>query len=368
MRTLLWVVTVSVSNDWALIFEQKADKIKINVVHFGKCMSKNNYNLHNYMSRPILQLKTVFNFLVVFIFFGCQKSDPYSPPPVDPWKEVYTEFNYSVSDVVLDSSFGPFTQIGSLENPALNENSGLAACTYRNDWLYGHNDGGDSNRFFVFDTTGKNIRHITVPGFSNRDCEDMGIDHNPIDGKKYMYLADFGDNNAVYPEIYIYRFAEPILTSADGDTSVPFAEKLTFVYPDGPRDAETLLVDPWSHHLYIITKREAKARVYKAEFPFIVPVGQSKITLQKVAQLPFSGLVGGDISPDGRQILLKNYGQIFIWDRNEGEPITSALSKQPKIVPYKIETQGEAVCWSNDSRKYYTVGEGKNALVYSGSR
>ncbi len=320
------------------------------------------------MTRQVLQLKTIVAFFAGFICWGCQKPGLYPPQTPDPWKEVYTEFNYSVSDVVLDSSFGPFVQIGSLENPALKENSGLAACTYRNDWLYGHNDGGDFNRFFVFDTTGKNIRHITVPGFSNRDCEDMGIDHNPIDGKKYMYLADFGDNNAVYPEIYIYRFPEPILTSAAGDTSVPFVEKLTFVYPDGPRDAETLLVDPWSHHLYIVTKREAKARVYKAEYPFVVPAGQSKITLQKVAQLPFSGLVGGDISPDGRQILIKNYGQIFIWDRNEGEPITSALSKQPKIVPYKIETQGEAVCWSNDSRKYYTVGEGKNALVYSGSR
>lgn len=297
----------------------------------------------------------------------CEKPAVIGPPLIgDPWAETYTEFDYSVSDVSQDSSFGPFTQMGMLENPSLKENSGLAPCSYRSDWLYGHNDGGDFNRFFVFDTTGKNVRHITVQGFSNRDCEDMGIDQNPIDGKKYLYLADFGDNNAVYPEIYVYRFAEPILSSNAGDTSVETVEKLTFVYPDGPRDAETLLVDPWSHHLYIVTKRESKARVYKAEYPFKLAAGETKITLQKVAQLPFSGLVGGDISADGKHILIKNYGQIFYWTRNDGEPVTVALSRKPKVVPYKIETQGEAVCWSNDSRSYYTVSEGKSAPIYKG--
>lgn len=71
-------------------------------------------------------------------------------------------------------------------------------------------------------------------------------------------------------------------------------ERLTFVYEDGPRDAETLLIDPWSHDLYVVTKRENKARLYKAEFPFEV---SNTDTLRFTAEFPFSGLVGGYHAP-----------------------------------------------------------------------
>ncbi len=302
----------------------------------------------------------------ILVLFAC-KTETQEPPTTqkDPWAESYTEMTYSMSGIPLDENFNAIIQNGILESTQLKEASGLAPCSYRSDWLYAHNDGGDFNRFFILDTIGKHIKSVNVPYSGNRDMEDMAVDANPIAGKTYMYLGDIGDNDGVYPEIKIYRFEEQQFLDDGRDTASFRAQTLKFVYPDGPRDAETLLVDPWSHHLYIVTKRDARCAVYKATYPFDTA---RTITLEKVAQLPYSGFVGGSISGDGKHIVLKTYLQAFYWERNENETLISALSRQPKMLPYKMEKQGEAICWSLDAQRYYTISEGKNEPIFMGSR
>ena len=301
-----------------------------------------------------------------FFFLSCKPESPVdSIVEKDPWFETFTEMKYSMNTITYSEDFNPIKQVGILENTQLKEASGLAPCTYRSDWLYAHNDGGDFNRFFILDTNGKHLKSVIVPFSGNRDMEDIAVDPNPVNGNTYVYLADIGDNNGVYPEIKIYRFREEYFLDNNRDTTAQRAQTYLFVYPDGPRDAEAMFIDPWSHHMYIFTKRDARTSVYKAQFPF----DSTKTTvLAKVATLPFSGVVAGDISSDGKNILLKTYAQVFLWERNAEETIVSAFSRQPKMVPYKSEKQGEAVCWSNDGQKYYTISEGKNEPIFMGSR
>ncbi len=297
--------------------------------------------------------------------FSCKPETPSDlPNSKDPWAESYTEMNYSMGGIPYSEAFNPIQENGKLESTQLVEASGLAPCTYRSDWLYAHNDGGDYNRFFILDTTGKHIKSVIVPYSGNRDMEDMAVDANPIDGKTYVFLGDIGDNDGVYPEIKVYRFEEQSFLDNGRDTTTFKAQTLKFKYPDGPRDAETLLVDPWSHHLYIVSKRDARCCIYKASYPFDT-VGT--VTLQKVGQLPYSGFVGGSISSDGKHIVLKTYLQVFYWERNANETLINALSRQPKMLPYKMEKQGEAICWSLDAKQYYTISEGKNEPIYIGS-
>jgi hypothetical protein len=169
----------------------------------------------------------------------------------------------------------------------------------------------------------------------------------------------------VYPQVKIYRIKEEKFLDNGRDTTTEKAETYNFVYPDGPRDAESMFIDPWSHHMYIFTKRDSRTRVYKAKFPFDAT---QTTTLEKVAQIPYSGFVGGDISSDGKNIVLKTYAQVFLWERNAGETIVSALGRQPKLLPYKNEKQGEAICWSRDAKRYYTISEGTNEPIFMGSR
>jgi hypothetical protein len=68
------------------------------------------------------------------------------------------------------------------------------------------------------------------------------------------------------------------------------AETIIFQYPDGDRDAETLMIDPRTKDLYVVSKREASARVYRAAYP---QSSSETITLEQVATLPFGGVVAG---------------------------------------------------------------------------
>ena len=68
---------------------------------------------------------------------------------------------------------------------------------------------------------------------------------------------------------------------------------------------------------------------------------------------------GGDISPDGKYILIKNEAFLLTWTREEIdgrlESIGETLARRPKkITAYKREPQGEAIAWLNDSTFYTT--------------
>jgi hypothetical protein len=62
----------------------------------------------------------------------------------------------------------------------------------------------------------------------------------------YLYIGDIGDNQAKCADITVYRVAEPKVgaAAAFGTMSTGAAQAIGLTYPDGPRDAETLLVDP----------------------------------------------------------------------------------------------------------------------------
>ncbi|MDA2929475.1 lamin tail domain-containing protein [Acidobacteria bacterium AH-259-O06] len=87
------------------------------------------------------------------------------------------------------------------------------------------------------------------------------------------------------------------------------------------------------------------------------------ITLEQVATLNLDLIVGGDISPSGLEILLKNYTAMYYWSRTPGQNLWEAISDEPVTVAYIPEVQGEAVGWASDGTGYYTVSEELFALA-----
>jgi len=73
--------------------------------------------------------------------------------------------------------------------------------------------------------------------------------------------------------------------------------------------------------------------------------------------MPFTYFVGGDISADGSEILMKTYQKIYYWKRKSGSTVEQALSNKPQEIPYNPEPQGEAICWSWDNKSFYTLSE-----------
>ena len=129
--------------------------------------------------------------------------------------------------------------------------------------------------------------------------------------------------------------------------------------PDGIKNAESLLIDPLTKDIYIVSK-ESAATIYVAPYPQDL----TKInTMKKVAVLPLSTLTAGDISPDGNEVLLKNKSFICYWKKSSNESIIELFKKTPTLVPYTIEQQGEAVCFASDRSGYYTTSERPDATV-----
>ena len=241
--------------------------------------------------------------------------------------------------------------IATLSNNVANEASGV--CDSRsmpgNVWV--EEDGDNPNHIYLFSHQGQYKGSIQMP-FPNRDWEDMSIGPGPENGKNYLYIADIGDNSAVFDnKYYIYRFVEP---QALGQ-SVGAYDRISFQYPDGSRDAECVLIDPATKDIYIVTKREFNVRLYRLKYPQSVSEMQTAEFLQNI---PIQIVTSGGISPDGKEIVIRNYEVLYYWYRKDGETIQQTLSRgRDKLLPYVRETQGEGFCFDRDGSGYFTNSE-----------
>lgn len=255
-----------------------------------------------------------------------------------------------------DPDFGNQTDLGLIEHAPINEASGIAASRGNPDVLWTHNDSGDSPRVFAFNTQGEHLGVYSIVGVSIRDWEDMAVGPGPVDSQQYLYIGEIGDNSAQYDLKYIYRVPEPAVDpkQAPVNTTINGVERIAFRYPDGRRDAETLMVDPLTKDIYIISKREANVGVYRAPYPQSTT---DPIILEHVATLSLNQVVAGDISPSGFEILITTYTTVYCWRRTSEQNLWEVFTKKPETLPYSEEPQGEAICWKADSMGYYTISE-----------
>jgi hypothetical protein len=264
--------------------------------------------------------------------------------------------------------FGNRVNMGLIEHDSINEASGLAASRKNLNVLWTHNDSGDLNRLFALDIHGKHLGIYQVASFQARDWEDIAIGPGPEEDTDYLYIGDTGDNTTSHSLYYIYRIVEPDVESNQAPKDSIIAEEnietIIYKYPDGPRDAEAVMVDPVSKDIYIISKSDSTANVYLAQYP--QPIGEIS-TLEYVITLNIPYIVAADISISGEEILLKTYTNIFYWRRDPTGIMRQVLLTAPATVPYSIEPQGESVCWAGDNSGYFTVSEelfGIQASVY----
>jgi len=247
--------------------------------------------------------------------------------------------------------FSSGKNLGPLDK-RLQEASGLVASINNPSYLWTLNDSGNPAEVFLIGDHAKIRLVCKLANVNNRDWEDIAIGAGPEPGKNYVYVADIGDNSAQYDLKFIYRFPEPSLSNAR-ELVIRQFDTLTLQMPDGKRDAETLLIDPSTHDLFILSKRESAVHLYCARFPF----DRGTIVLDKISELPFSLIVAGSISANGEEVLLKDYSRIYYWKKSGNERLQDILTRKPIELPYDPEPQGEAITWARDESGFYTVSE-----------
>lgn len=258
---------------------------------------------------------------------------------------------------------GPFEwgkSMGVNRNHKLEEASGLVASSRNPGMLWSHNDSGNPPEIFLIDSAAVTKKIFTLSGIRNRDWEDIARGPGPVDSVSYLYVGDIGDNQSHHNKKYIYRFPEP---SLDDPTEILKVDTLTVTLEDGALDTEALMIDPVTKNLYLVSKREKNVRVYEIAYPF----GKGTLLGKKVCTLPVETITGGDISPDGMEVLLKNYEKIFYWKKTGDETLIQLLMTPPTELPYHPEPQGEGIAWALNGSGFYTLSEnakGERAKLY----
>jgi hypothetical protein len=256
---------------------------------------------------------------------------------------------------------GPVTvsRTGTVQAAEAVELSGLAVSVAQPGVLWAHNDSGDRARVFALRRDGALLASVDVGGAQAVDWEDLAL------ARGRLYLADIGDNGAQRPAVDVYRVREPGVLGGAAPASTEPAERFRLRYPDGAHDAETLLVEPRTGELAIVTKRlSGDSGVYVARRP----APGATTTLRHVAdlELGLGGLAtGGDVSADGRVVAVRTYSTVVAWAKRPGETLASTLRRRPCRGRADLggEGQGEALALSRGGRAFYTVPEGAGAAI-----
>lgn len=242
--------------------------------------------------------------------------------------------------------FGNGSVAGTLQGGDMREVSGMIASLAHPGHFWLHNDSGSEPELILIDSTGVEKARVLVEGVRNRDWEDISRRGDTL------LIAETGDNDGKHDTIFVYAVLEPKSLSSEPVT--PLAV-YPMQFPDGPRDAESLMVDERTGDWYLISKREDKVRAYRYASP---QRSGSVATLERLPlELPFRMAVAADMAPDGREFVIKTYDSIYLWRRGENETMLEALRRAPAKQPYVPERQGEAIAYTLNGSAYFTASE-----------
>ncbi len=260
----------------------------------------------------------------------------------------------------LCASYGPAQQAGKITSTPLNALSGIGASHRNAGVIYVHNDRNVA-QFFAVSEAGALLGTFNLTGANVDDIEDMAVAHCP--SGSCVYVGDIGGNISPRTQFAILRAPEPeVRVDLPGGTTSIAAERLVFSYPDNANhNAESILVDPNSDTIYVITK--VAAGMPSAVYKFPATFGVSALTATKVADLtvPKSTdreAVSASAHPCAPAFLLRTYNTLYEFRAAPGASLEAAFSAIPTAVPVATETQGEGVTYRADGRGYFTTTEG----------
>jgi hypothetical protein len=224
----------------------------------------------------------------------------------------------------------PSTRLFTFADDDIIESSGLVD---RGRTVFSVDDSGSDPVLYGVDArTGRTVSRTTYAD-SVTDTESLAPG-----SAGSIWVGDTGDNRGNRDDVQVYR-VRPL----DGDHP---GERFRLRYPDGPHDAEALLVQPRTQRVFVVTKSPFGGTVFAA--PRRLRGGSAVTTLRSFARV--GGLVtDGTFLPDGRHVLLRTYGDATVYTFPGFEEVGSArLPAQPQgegisVTPSRVLVSSEGV-------------------------
>ena len=260
---------------------------------------------------------------------------------------------------------GPW-KVLAVKSRNLEEVSGCAFSKRDSNRVWLHNDSGDGPTVIPVDIkSGAVGPSVTISGVEVDDPEDIAMTSNGD-----LILADIGDNDEKRSSIQLYRFPEPVLDAVSASGT-----RLDFEYPDGPHNAEALVVSPDGSRAYIFTKESSgEAEVFQANLNGPKEPGSTASTKQVLSQMGRVTLRGERIiKPNlvtgadavGSTVILRSYQYGYILSVPKGGQISDAIKATPQRFDVPPMVQAEAICASTDGRTLVTASESRGADTFA---
>jgi hypothetical protein len=260
----------------------------------------------------------------------------------------------------------PAQVLGDVQSNALREISGIAASRQDPGAVWVHND-GDRALLFKLTADGQLQQRYKLSQ-TIHDVEDIAIARLRPDGPFHLLIGDIGDNDTSRSTIAVLGCPEP-----DNNNQVDVKKKKSvrlavvrseYEYPDGPHDAEALLVDPLEQRLVVVTKDQLGGQVFVAPLRTVGAPGPHR--LERLASVALPQISGGDISSDGLSIVLRNEQTGWWWQRRPDETLAHVWQRAPREIEVRTIEQspnGEAMALVPDGRAYLTISEGEDQPI-----
>ena len=277
----------------------------------------------------------------------------------------------TVNATELSSDWTKPVIVGRIENKDVKESSGLAVSPCQPNVFWTHNDSGDDAFIYAMDSTGKNLGSYEVTNARNDDWEDIAA-YKDADGICYLYIGDTGNNKLERAEIPIFRVKEPTISNSgspsDEEDSLRTepAQTALFKYQDTPHNSETMMVNPKTGDVYVLTKRvDGPSLVFKFKpnFGSNQAVIAQKVGEVSVPSVPNGLLTGGAISPDAKRVILCDYSGGYELTTTSAT-FDDIWKSKPVAVDLGERKHGEAITFSADGKALFGTNEGKKAEIF----
>jgi hypothetical protein len=270
----------------------------------------------------------------------------------------------------------PVVVTGALQDKSVDEASGLAHSNRQEGLFWVINDGGKP-RIHAIDASGATRGKIKLSDARNVDWEDLASFR--LLGEPYLLVADTGDNQSRRDNVTLYIVEEPDL-ELDAKPTLSLAWRIDFVYPDGPRDVESVAVDVERARVLILSKRTIPTVLY--EVP-LLPRSTGTLTAKRLGPIDsipqpndYETSIAGktsnwhwqptamDISADGLAAAILTYDAVHVFQRSAGEYWHAALGRPPiNSVTISKYSNAEAVAFGRDNHSIYVTIEKVNAPI-----
>jgi hypothetical protein len=304
-------------------------------------------------------------------------------------------------------------RIGVIKDDDVPESSGLArSALFESFWTL--NDSANPARIYLFRDSGKLLAKPKLKNAKNVDWESMSS--FTFESKPWLVVADVGDNQRIRKSYQLYLAVDPTAGWQDesdkklkkhlkkldsietlrlefhyeppaADTSAAKTQPQDSVVA---KDCEAIAVDPITKDVWLVEKvylnrdRSIKPGIFRIRLPrptlqqFVAELegqgGAAHATVsefigpllaKRIGSFPVRNVTGMAFSPDGKKLIIRNYLTAHLYVRPPEKNWQQTINEtKPKVVGIPLQGQGEAVCFTADSKSLVVTSEGKRQPIW----